>query len=558
MSKWILDIETDGLLREATQIWCIVVQNIATDEVRVFDNKNMPLFADFYENEDNVFIGHNAIAFDFPVIKRLLGLELPWKRMYDTLIISRMLQPDRLSGHSLASYGVEFGYPKGDFTDFSQYTSEMLEYCKRDVEITKKSWDKFNPYIERFGKAIDIDREFAYYLSLQEANGFTLNVGRTADLSRTLDVEKAQLYTKLLSLIPQIKKECPAYKTAKKENRLLDEDELSFSYITEKTKVLKSKDFKYEDLNSNSRQQIVDLLIDKYDWQPKKYTEKGNPMVDGQVLGSLDYPEAQLLYKMHDITKKLGQLRDGRQSWLKNVSQVGRVYGSVIINGATGGRCTHKLIANINKDPRMRECWIPRDTWGLVGCDASGLELRVLSHYLANWDKGAYAHVVTTGDIHVHNQRVMGLNERNTAKTAIYALIYGAGNEKLGQTVKKDLGVTSDATNTLIKVGKGVRDRIQDQLTGYKEIMDTIEETLKDRDYLIGIDGRPLFPRNNYSALNLLIQSAGASIMKKALNNFMRKTKFLGLKHGVDFGLVANIHDEQQIEAPNKLLDKLK
>ena len=247
-------------------------------------------------------------------------------------------------------------------------------------------------------------------------------------------------------------------------------------------------------------------------------------------------------------------IRDGANSWLK-MRYKEKVYGSVMVNGAVGGRCTHNR-PNISqcdkKDLRMRRCWIPREGWDLVGCDAAGLELRMMAHYLYKWDKGAYTRIILNDDIHIYNQTAMGLNDRTTAKTAIYAMIYGAGNEKLGKTVMDDLEQPTTDSHQLMKLGRKIRNRVKDEIIGYYELLDLITETIQTRKYLIGIDGRPLLPRHNYSALNLLFQSAGASVMKKALNNFMVSMVKKGYPHGENWALCANIHDEAQIEcAPN-------
>ena len=75
------------------------------------------------------------------------------------------------------------------------------------------------------------------------------------------------------------------------------------------------------------------------------------------------------------------------------------------------------------------------DGYKLVGCDASGLELRMLAHYLAFYDGGEYAKTVIEGDIHSLNQEAAGLETRDQAKTFIYAFLYGAGDAKIGEIV---------------------------------------------------------------------------------------------------------------------------
>lgn len=559
MAKYfVIDIEANGLLHDATQIWCIVALDLEADLYHKYTyHDNFNGFKELYENPENTFIAHNGIGYDFPVIKRLLGLELSWKRMYDTLLISRMLHADRPQGHSLASYGQEFGTSKLDFKDFDKYSEEMLTYCTQDVRINGMVWERYEPYLEKYKQAIDIDREFAYYISLQEENGFTLDVEFATHYAAELESEREEYVAKIRQLAPPVKVKSPSYTKAYKEGRVLEESDKSYTYITEKTQVIKSADFKYEPFNPNSRQQIAEHFFTKYDWKPDLFTEKGAPDLSEKVLKTLPFEEAELLCQVIRRTKQLGMIRDGNAAWLKALRADNKVHGAVMVNGAVGGRCTHNspnLAQCDRKDLRMRQCWIPKPGWGLVGADASGLELRLLAHYLANWDKGAYVHTILNADIHDYNREIMGLNKRDTAKTAIYGLIYGAGNEKLGKIVMADIDQPTTNTRVQMRLGGQVRNKIKDDLVGYKELLALIENTLSKRPFLVGIDGRPLKPRNDYSALNLLLQSAGASVMKKALNNFMRKCRFLGLKHGVDFGLCVNVHDEVQIESP---LDKL-
>lgn len=554
----VIDIEANGFLLEADAIWCVVAEDFETGDVRVFtESQNLEKYLNSF---DRVW-GHNLIAYDMPVLERVWGVRVCPSKLYDTVLLSRMLCPDRQGGHSLKSWGETFNFPKGDHVDFSKYTKEMLEYCKQDVKITKKILDHFFPYINKFKKAIDIDRRFAYYMSLQQKNGFTLDLVFINDLVKDLEENKEELIGDIRKIVPPVIVYSPTYKSAKKEGRIIKEDDKTFTYVTEKTKTIKTAEHKTAEFNPNSRQQIADYLKRTYNWTPKVFTEKGAPDLSEKTLKTLPYKETKVLSKIIRLTKQLGMIKDGQNAWLKMLNEDGRVRGAVTVNGAVGGRCTHgqpNMSQVDKKDLRMRECWVPRPGWSLVGCDASGLELRMLAHYLHTWDKGAYTHIILNGDIHSYNQKAMGLNLRNTAKTAIYGLIYGAGNEKLGQIVMEDLDQVTDNPNKLIDLGDRIRNKVKDEIVGYSELMTLIEDTLTNRKYLIGIDGRPLIPRNSYSALNLLLQSAGASVMKQALNNFMvAMEEEKGYTHGVKFALCANIHDEAQIECLSDIAEEI-
>lgn len=546
-----LDIESDNLLHKATKIWVVVTQDLDTSESKVFTSSEG--LQEHIDSYDEVWM-HNGISFDAPILTKFSWATIPKEKMWDTLLISRMLDPDRFGGHSLASWGEEFDFPKGDFTDFSKFSPEMVTYCERDVAITSQLAHLFIPDIDKYRQAIDIDREFAYYLSLQEANGFTLDIQFAEALVKELEAEAKKLTEKLQSELPKVKDVSASYREAVKEGRIIEESAESFTYITKKNRTVKTAEFKYKKVNPNSKAQIIDYFISEYGWEPEVMTEKGSPKLDEAVLKTLTYKEVPDLLRLTFISKELGMLVRGAGSYLKVVDrETSRVHGSIMVNGANGGRCTHSKpnLANISrKDMRMRQCWVGRKGWKLVDCDAAGLELRMLAHYLAHFDKGAYAHIILGGDIHSYNQKAMRLDKRDSAKTGIYAMIYGAGDEKLGETVAADSDNPTKDSKTLKRLGKGLRNSVMEEITGYKELMELIRETATDRGHIIGIDGRPLVPRNFYSALNLLLQSGGASVMKLALNNFMRMMEAEGLEHGVDFGLCANIHDEFIVEAP--------
>lgn len=561
MKRLTLDIETNGLLFDMDTIHVIVIQDIDTKEIKQFTGEFEGL-REILEGAD-LIVAHNGIAFDFPVLKSFLDIDIPYSKMMDTVILSRILHPDKRilkgarSQHSLENWGLGFHFPKGDFNDWSKLSQEMIDYCIQDVRITTKIFEFLEPKLEEYKSSIMMDMEFAYYMSLQEANGFTLDIEKATRLSNKFENERNALVRRLQKIVPPFKVYTATYKEAVNGSRIIEETENDYTYITGKTKKVVTKDFKFTRFNPNSRKQIISYFQDKYSWEPNSFTDKGTPKVDATILQGLEYEEAQVLARIMRLTKKLGMIRDGENSWIKHMKSDGRVHGSVLTSGANGGRCTHSSpnMAQVDKkDLDMRDCWIPKKGWTLVGADASGLELRILAHYLAFWDKGAYAQIVLNGDIHTHNMNSMGLQSRDNAKTAIYALIYGAGNIKLGSIVAEDREFDTKNPRVLMGLGKKLRDRVEDNITGYKELVESIGKTVAARNFLKGIDGRPLYPRNDYSALNLLGQSAGATIMKKALNIFFKITKYT---HGEDFALCANVHDEWQIECRNEIAEDL-
>lgn len=250
------------------------------------------------------------------------------------------------------------------------------------------------------------------------------------------------------------------------------------------------------------------------------------------------------------ITNRLSILGDAEYSLLR-VAKNNRVHCSVISNGCISGRCVH-LEPNIASIPgkkkwlglEIRRCFMIRKGQAQVGVDASCLELCCLAHYLKPFDDGAYIEVVNTGDVHLTNQQATGLPTRDDAKEFIYKLIYGAGDELLGQTFGKD-----------INYGRLIRERFISNIKGYSKLQQAIARSLEQKGYLTALDGRKLYPRNGYSALNLLLQSAGAIIMKAATVKLYQMLEAYGYKWGIDYAMVATIHDELQLECRNEIAE---
>ncbi len=312
---------------------------------------------------------------------------------------------------------------------------------------------------------------------------------------------------------------------------------------TEKVKVI--------EFNPSSRQHIAKCLIDKYGWVPKAFGDDGQATVDESILDALPYPEAKVISEYLTIEKRIGQLAEGRQAWLKLVGADGRIHGSVFTNGAVTGRATH-LNPNVAQVPAVRspygaECralfHVPKGK-KLVGADASGLELRCLAHYMARYDGGDYAAKLLQGDIHTENQKAAGLATRDEAKTFIYAFLYGAGTDKIGSffCVGPELG-------------KKIKLRFLKQVPELKAAAQGYRNQINKRAALVGLDGRLLRVRSAHASRNVLLQGAGAILMKKAIVIFDRLAADQGLIPGLHYEHVAWVHDEIQIEADEDKAD---
>jgi len=502
----ILDIETNTA---HDKIWCVVCRDLKTDVVSVFTQPNsLQPYLDSVEK----IIAHNGIFFDFPVLKKVWNITVKKSQVVDTLVLSRLYNPSLEDGHSLAAWGQRLGFPKGDFTDFDGgLTDEMLQYCKQDTLVTAKLYQHLEREMkDDFSeKSKELEHQVAIIIAEQERNGFKLNERGATELLCSLKAKLEAIKVEMESIFPP---RVESGRTHKKTGKALADIVTPF--------------------NPGSRQQIAERLQEK-GWKPSKHTEKGSVIVDETTLEGIDIPEAKAIAEYLMLQKRIAQI----ESWLSAVESDGRVHGRVITNGAVTGRMTHMSpnMAQIPNSgavygPECRNLWIVEKGNRLVGIDASGLELRMLAHYM-NDDE--YTSEIVSGDIHTANQKAAGLETRNQAKTFIYAFLYGAGSAKIGQIVGGGA-----------KEGQHLITSFLQNTPKLKALREKISRLYSQKGWLPGLDGRKLLVRSEHSSLNTLLQGAGAIVMKKALVLF--KTELQRNKIWHEFK--ANVHDEWQIE----------
>jgi DNA polymerase I-like protein with 3'-5' exonuclease and polymerase domains len=520
-----------------------ITQDVDTNEVRIW--KTPDGLWDYLKQAD-LIIAHNGISFDFPILNKLWKTKIGLKQAYDTLVVSRLLEPTRENGHSLDAWGKTLGQEKIDYAAVwswimgvrQSYSGECFDrphdallehYCKRDVSVLCLLFRRLVDECESKGFSNDsvvLEHAVASIINKQEKNGFKLDVIHATCLL-------AELKGKMSAINDRMQELYPPYEVER---------------ISEKTgKVLKPEVVVF---NPASRPQIAEKLIG-LGWKPKKFTEptanypQGQAIVDEAVLMSLKYPIAQLIAEYMMLGKRIAQI----ESWLEVVGADGRVHGRVITNGAVTGRMTHMKpnMAQIPNSgspygPECRQCWTVEEGNVLVGADASGLELRMLAHYMKD---EAYVKTVTEGsskdgtDVHTVNQKAAGLQTRDQAKTFIYAFLYGAGPAKIGSIVGGSASAGQKLIDAFLK-GTPSLQRLRDKVSVYAS-----------KGYVPGLDGRKIWVRSEHAALNSLLQGAGAIVMKKALIILSDKFK----KYHIDAKFVANVHDEWQIECSPDIAD---
>ena len=496
-----LDLEANGLTPDT--IWCVVTRENGVNTVHTTPDTLCKAL------EGSVSVcGHNLIGYDLPVLKRLWGLSVAPERVVDTLVLSRLFDPSRQGGHSLRAWGETLGFPKGDHDDWSRLSQEMIDYCIRDVEVTEAVHKSLTRDMSGFDPAsIELEHKVQYIVQQQERNGWVLDQQLAHELLATFKERMNEIEEELQAKFPPIVHERYSEKTGK---RLKDRVEV---------------------FNVGSRQQIAKRLS-TLGVRFEKLTEKGNPIVDEAVLDGIDLPEAKAVSEYLMLQKRYAQVH----SWLEHVQEDGRVHGRVISNGAVTGRMTHQS-PNMAQVPashspyghECRSCWTVPVGKKLVGFDASGLELRMLAHYM---DDKEFTNVLLTEDIHTRNQLAAGLETRPQAKTFIYAFLYGAGDAKIGTIVG---GSAKD--------GADLKRRFLSNTPALESLRERVARA-SGRGYLTGLDGRRLRVRSEHAALNTLLQAAGAIVMKQALvilDDYAKQWK-------LDYNFIGNIHDEVQAE----------
>jgi DNA polymerase I-like protein with 3'-5' exonuclease and polymerase domains len=530
MRTCIFDIETDGLLEEFTKVHCMVLYDIEKDEMTSFTGEEIVDGLFLLKNFDTI-IGHNILGFDLLALKSFFKWEPKSTQLIrDTLVWSRLIYPDRAKRdfnnqaidkdqygrHSLKSWGQRLNFGKGEFTEFTEFSPEMVEYCENDVQLNYKLYCKLLE--AKFPEeSIQLEHDIHRICLKQTENGFPFDVEQASKLYGELADKRDDLQKKL--------------------------KEVFGSWIVDEGS---RKDGKYNkikivDFNPNSRKHIAKRLTELRGWKPKDFTPTNEPKVDEQILSKLPYPEAKLMAEAFGVNKLIAQLSEGKHAWLHHEKN-GKIHGSVNTMGSISSRCSHSH-PNIGQVPSVKtpygtECrklfYAPQG-FSLLGCDISSLEIRVVSHYLASFDGGRYAKTVVSGDIHEANRKAADLPSRDQAKTFIYGLLYGAGEAKLGQIVGKDKGE-----------GRKLKNRFFSKVPAFKKLREEVFRKA-EKGYLFGIDGRKVPVRSTHSSLNSLCQSAGAIICKKWVVEFHRLMKERGYLEDVDYQQVAFIHDEIQV-----------
>lgn len=547
--RLVADLESDNFLDKLTKIHCIAVMD-ADDASRtwVFGPGQIDDGVQLLQSADEL-IFHNGISFDIPAIQKLYpGFSTRDLIVTDTLVLSRLIRADlkeqdfannwtnddfprRLHGsHSLKAWGVRLGELKGDFgetTDWSEWSQAMQDYCEQDVVVTHKLWQHLQPG-KWSQRSIRFEHELAEICHRIGRAGWTFDLPKAGKLYAQLALEKQVIEEDLNDLFPAwtVEEEF----VPKRNNKRL-------GYV-EGEPFIKQREVQF---NPNSRKHIEHCLRAKYNWKPKVFTPSGDAKIDESTLVALPFPEAQKLARSFMLQKRLGMLAEGKAAWMQLVDSDGKLRHTINPLGTVTGRAS-SFGPNLQQVPAVRaafgkECralfTVPPGC-SLVGADLAGIELRCLGHFLQ--DGGEFGREVCSGDIHTANMKAAGLESRDQAKTMIYALCYGAGDQKLGAILGKGA-----------KEGRDLRDRFYKANPAFADLLRQLKSVVEKRGHLIGLDGRQLVVRG-HAHLNVLLQSAAALIAKKWVQLIDQEIR----RQGLPAHIVAWVHDEVQIQTQQR------
>lgn len=557
MARYLFDIECNGFLDTVSKLHSLVLLDLDTDEMHSFTSTSgfeEGLVA--LEAADEI-IGHNVIAFDIPVLQKLYPWFQPVGRVTDTLVLSRLIHSDlkaedaprlaskqieaKLYGsHSLEAWGQRLGFHKIEYTGgWEAWSQTMQDYCEQDVRVTKRLYQYLKPdkYSQR---AIAIEHDMMALCAGMEREGWPFDVKAALNLYADLSGRREAIKASLATLFPpwEVVDRVVTYKRPNKTKGIKAGDTVTH---------MKTVHF-----NPSSRQHIAHCLKAKYNWKPTEHTENGQPKIDDEVLSSLVYPEAKALAEYFLIEKRIGQLAEGDNAWLK-LERKGRIHGRYNPNGTVTGRSTHQQ-PNIAQVPSVKknkagiltgleggygfECrslFHAPEGMSMVGADMSGLELRCLAHYMGKHDNGEYTKVVTEGDVHTRNMEAAGLSNRDHAKRFIYAYLYGASAAKIAEVIGCNR-----------REAEGVMKRFSEGLPALARLKGAISG-FAEQGYVPAIDGRRIPIRSPHAALNSLLQSTGSILCKQWLLFINEDLQANGLAWGKDYYFLGWIHDEVQI-----------
>ena len=369
-----------------------------------------------------------------------------------------------------------------------------------------------------------LEHRVAEILTEQEIHGWTFDEQKSQQLESHLRREMEELTQVLRGQFPVIG---GALFTPKRDN--------STQGYKAGAEFQRLKEF-----NPTSRDHIAWILTTHFKVKLSKITTTGKPIIDEITLTEIDIPFSRACAKCLTIKKKLGMISEGVNAWNKLVTTKGRIHHNCSVSTNTF-RCAHRKpnLAQVPSDKEFRELFTASPKHIMVGADLSGIELRMLAHYLGRYDGGRYADILLNDDIHQVNADKIGITRRQV-KTVTYAFLYGAGNEKIGMSYDNSL-----QPKEARKKGSEIREAFVSAIEGLSDLLGAVSNKAAN-GYLLALDGRRVLVDSPHKALNYLLQCSAGIVAKRWMviaNDAI---------HNPHTHQLAFVHDELQYETPQE------
>lgn len=576
---WACDIEADNLLDKATTIWCVCLLNCVTKKRLTF-TKAGDFTAWLEQNTSAVFVGHNFIAYDLPMLNRHWNSKIGISRVVDTFVLSQLYNPSYAGGHSLEAWGLRLKYPKTSFSDFSRYTPEMAKYCMNDTILTAYLYRKLTERMTSVGfteEGCEIEHlAWSIIQNKQKRAGCPFDFERANVLYVTLRDREEELKREIYKLWPPSYEAVATFKAGKKKDgsRTANYER----HLGQFPELRDNEDggytaFDYVPFDLGSSAQRIEKLL-ALGWVPVEFTPKtdkgggGNPKVDEDSL--LAYaeltgrPELKALAKWIVINSRANMIR----TWLNAYDpDTGCIHGSVFMAATLRYRHSNPNTANIpaartkkvdGEDQilmgeegaycyEVRDLWTCGDPteWTQVGLDGTGIQARVLANYCSSPSFNA---LVLSGDIHKHNIEVLGLVNKAAAKKFFYTFVMGGGGARLAAD-QAQFGTKMTASQ-----GEALKKKYISSIHGFGDAIKKLKLELANTGRIVLCDGTPILVPSPHMVIPYLLQGDESRLMKKALVFLYQELKRTGLEKHVKKSL--DVHDEWQFRVKNEVVDQ--
>ena len=590
--RLIFDIEANGLYDTVDTIWCICAKDLDTGEKYEWTVESSRSDWDNFHvifNKATELVGHNIINYDLPTLKKI-AFWIPNEntKITDTLVMSRLANPDRpkpprYTGkggpHSLEAWGYRVGKGKPEHNEWHVFSPDMLRRCREDVEINYLTYYSVASELKDFSEeSIEIEHQIAKIITEQEHYGIRFDVDNAKKFIKYLDKQIEKIDNEILPKLPKTLEVIgapilePFLKVGGYKKKVKDYLEDAYGHDVSGFRHRKNAPLdglvggpfqrvRFVSFDIGSTTKIKDYLLEN-GWQPdfwnisKTTGERSSPKLEGEFRGITG-----------DIPRKVRERitwrhrRSQIEGWIRDVRVDGALPAGANPCGAPTGRMYHSTVVNIPKSntskstghliwtperqkvifgTQMRSLFIPRDGYVLVGHDAAGIELRMLAHYMDDKD---FINEILSGDVHEYNRFKAGLPTRDAAKTFIYALIYGAGDAKIGAIIG------GDAND-----GRDIKREYFAAIPKLEKFISSVKRAA-GRGWLKGLDGRKLILRKDDSGRiqrnkgpNTLLQSGATIVMKKSCILLWSDI----VKNNIHAHKVLDMHDEGQSEVWNE------